>query len=256
MGGFIPTCYALTFVEIAKLEVYMMSNKTIHPGLIRAYREAKYVVEYLEPIVLGIGQANQKIKELLEVFEVTTAAFITAFNPYSEVLSDTENEQAQNQLVSDIERLGCELVYGYGQDMAEQWPREQSLLALGITESQAETLADKYGQNGFVWIGSLDAFPVLRLRHSIGLPTSGDFALWLNGLPKELTDKAKDLSSLEQAWLMSVSEEEQAHWLDPNSWDLNKPWPLAKPDGSAMGIGTELDRVFKLIAAGQSQIVR
>ena len=256
MGGFIPTCYALTFVEIAKLEVYTMSNKTIHPGLIRAYREAKYVVEYLEPIVLGIGQANQKLKELLEVFEVKTAAFITAFNPYSEVLSDAENEQAQNRLVSDIEGLGCELVYGYGQDMAEQWPREQSLLALGITESKAEILADKYGQNGFVWIGSLDAFPVLRLRYPIGLPTSSDFALWLNGLPKELTDKAKDLSSLEQAWLMSVSEEEQAHWLDPNSWDLNKPWPLAKPDGSAMGVGTELDRVFKLIAAGQSQIVR
>ena len=55
---------------------------------------------------------------------------------------------------------------------------------------------------------------------------------------------------------MSVTNSEQKHWLDTDSWDLNKVWPLAKPDGSAMGIGTELDRVFKLIAAGQSQIIR
>jgi len=234
----------------------MTSNKTIPPGLIRAYREAKYVVGIDSPIVLRIGQVNRQLKILLETHKVTTAAFITAFNPYSEVLNDDQNQAAQNSLIEDIQKLGLAVINGYGQDMAEEWPREDSVLALGITESLAEGLADKYGQNGFVWIGSLDAFPALRLRYPIGLPTSGDFAQWLSGLPSNLNAVAKGLSSLDQAWLMSVSEAEQAHWLDPESWDLNKPWPLAKPDGSTMGIGTELDRVFKMIAAGQSQIVR
>jgi hypothetical protein len=234
----------------------MTSNKTIHPGLIRAYREAKYVVGMDSPIVLRIGQVNRQLKILLETRKVTTAAFITAFNPYSEVLNDEQNQAAQNSLIEDIQKLGLAVINGYGQDMAEEWPRESSVLALGITESLAEGLADKYGQNGFLWIGSLDAFPALRLRYPIGLPTSGDFAQWLSGLSSNLNVVAKGLSSLDQAWLMSVSAAEQAHWLDPNSWDLNKPWPLAKPDGSAMGIGTELDRVFKLIAAGQSQIIR
>lgn len=233
----------------------MTSNKTIHPGLIRAYREAKYVIGMDTPIILRIGQANRQLENLLHAHKVATAAFITAFNPYSEVLNDEQNQATQNSLLMDIKKLGLTVVDGYGQDMAEEWPRESSILALGITESQAEGLADKYGQNGFVWIGSLDAFPALRLRYPIGLPASGDFAQWLSGLPSNLNAVAKGLSSLEQAWLMSVSEVEQAHWLDPESWDLNKPWPLAKPDGSAMGIGTELDRVFKLIAAGQSQIV-
>lgn len=233
----------------------MTSNKTIHPGLIRAYREAKYVIGMDTPIILRIGQANRQLKNLLDAHKVATAAFITAFNPYSEVLNDEENQAAQNSLLMDIQKFGLKVVDGYGQDMAEEWPRESSVLALGITESQAEGLADKYGQNGFVWIGSLDAFPVLRLRYPVGLPTSGDLAQWLSGLPSNLNAVAKGLTSQDQAWLMSVSEAEQAHWLDPESWDLNKPWPLAKPDGSAMGIGTELDRVFKLIAAGQSQIV-
>ena len=234
----------------------MTSNKTIHPGLIRAYREAKYVVGIDSPIVLRIGQVNRQLKILLQTRKVTTAAFITAFNPYSEVLNDDQNQAAQNSLLVNIQKMGLAVISGYGQDMAGEWPREASVLVMGVTESQAEGLADKYGQNGFVWVGSLDVFPALRLRYPIGLPTSGDFAQWLSQLPSNLVATAKELSSLDQAWLMSVSEAEQAHWLDHDSWDLNKPWPLAKPDGSTMGIGTELDRVFKMIAAGQSQIVR
>ncbi len=234
----------------------MTSNKTIHPGLIRAYREAKYVVGIDSPIVLRIGKASHQLKSLLDTHKATTAAFITAFNPYSEVMSDDQNHAAQKSLLVDTQKLGLSAIEGYGQDMAEEWPREASFLVLGITESQAEGLADKYGQNGYVWVGSSDALPVLRLRHPIGLPSSEDYALWLSNLPAKLLIVAESLNDLDKAWLMSVSEEEQAHWLDPDSWDLNKPWPLSKPDGSAMGIGTELDRVFKLIAAGQSQIVR
>ena len=159
-------------------------------------------------------------------------------------------------MIKDIKALGLRSINGFGQDIAEQWPKEPSILILGITESQAEVLADKYSQNAFIWIGSLDAFPTLRLRHPIALPTSDELTEWLSKLAINLLRKAKQLSPLDQAWIMSVSDSEQIHWLDPDSWNLNKVWPLAKPDGSAMGIGTELDRVFKLIAAGQSQIVR
>lgn len=234
-----------------------MSNtkRRIYPHLIRAYREAKYVVEDENPVIMRIGEANSSIKKILATNKVTTAAFITAFNPYSETFSDEQNKAAQDSLLADIKKLGLITISGYGQDVAGEWPKEKSFLVLGITESQAEILADQYGQNAFVWIGTADAFPVLRLRHPIGLPTSGDFAVWLRSLPANLLDRAQKLSSLEQAWLMSVSELEQAHWLVPDSWDLNKPWPLGKPDGSAMGVGTELDRVFKLISAGQSPIV-
>ena len=186
----------------------------------------------------------------------TTAAFITAFNPFSKVQTDQENLQAQNELLKDVKGFGFEAINGYGQDIAEEWPREDSILIIGLTESQAETLADKYSQNAFIWIGSTDAFPALRLRHPIALPTDDELVKWLKNLPSNLALKAKELSQLDQAWLISTSDKEQHHWLDTDSWDLNRPWPLAKPDGSAMGIGTELDRMFKLIAAGQSQIAR
>ena len=229
---------------------------SISPILVRAYREAKYVVEDKNPITILIGECNQNLRALLKEHKVFTAALITAFNPHSNILSIEENSKSQSHLLEDIRRLGLKTIGGYGQDIAEEWPKEISLLVLGITEAQAETLADRYSQNGFIWVGSTEAFPALRLRYPIALPTNIELINWISCLPPNLSSNAKRLSPLEQAWLMSVPESEQLHWLEPNSWDLNKVWPLAKPDGSAMGIGTELDRVFKLIAAGQSQIVR
>jgi len=228
---------------------------SISPNLIRAYREAKFVVQSNTPITLLVGQCNKDLSALLRDHKKTTAAIITAFNPFSKVQTDQENLQAQNELLKDVKGFRFEAINGYGQDIAEEWPREDSILIIGLTESQAETLADKYSQNAFIWIGSTDAFPALRLRHPIALLTDDELAKWLKKLPSNLALKAKELSQLDQAWLMSTSDREQQHWLDTDSWDLNRPWPLAKPDGSAMGIGTELDRVFKLIAAGQSQMV-
>lgn len=229
---------------------------SISPNLIRAYREGIYVVETQSPITLLISQCNPDLGTLLKEHKVSKAAFITAYNPYSKIKTDQENLEAQNSLVEDIKKLGFKYIEGFGQDVAGNWPQEISVLVLGITETQAEVLADEYAQNGFIWIGSVEAFPSLRLRHPIALPTSDELSEWLSKLPTNLSNKAELMSPLDQAWVMSVSDSEQLHWLDKDSWDLNTVWTLAKPDGSAMGVGTELDRVFKLIAAGQSLIVR
>jgi len=53
---------------------------------------------------------------------------------------------------------------------------------------------------------------------------------------------------------MTVSEGEREHWLFPQYWDLNKPWPLATPDGTAISAGTEMDRMFKLTASGLEKL--
>jgi hypothetical protein len=71
-------------------------------------------------------------------------------------------------------------------------------------------------------------------------------------LAAEESAVAVALSPRDQADLMTVSDAERRHWLFPSTWRLDQPWPYARPDGSAMGIGTELDRNFKLIAAGMT----
>ncbi|MBU3545453.1 DUF3293 domain-containing protein [Polynucleobacter sp. MWH-Mekk-B1] len=230
------------------------ANIGIHPLLIKAYREAKFVVGTNNPITLFIGSSNKDLSKILEKHGVTTAAFITAHNPYSQPLDVDGNANVQSQLIKDVDSGGYIYINGYGVDTADQWTREESILILGITETEAEKLSDKYQQNAFVWIGTKDAYASLRLRRPIQVPSNEEMDTWIAGLTNDQQSEARKLSALEQAWLLTTSDEEQAHWLCPVAWDLNKNWPLAKPDGSAMGIGTELDRMFKIIAAGQSQI--
>ena len=118
----------------------------------------------------------------------------------------------------------------------------------------AEILADEFGQNAFIWINNSDGFVSLRLRFEIGVLSNKELEDWLDSLSSPFKDFAQNLSLHEQSLILSTPIYEQEHWLNPNCWDLNKPWPLARPDGTAMGIGTELDRIFKLIAAGIQKI--
>jgi hypothetical protein len=104
--------------------------KKISPCLIRAYREAKYVVEHISPITLHVGQSSLRLSSLLKEHQVNTAAFITAYNPYSNVLSEQENISAHNSLIKDINALGLQTFHGFGQDLNEQWPKERSVLIL------------------------------------------------------------------------------------------------------------------------------
>ena len=94
----------------------------------------------------------------------------------------------------------------------------------------------------------------LRLRFAISEPKQDEVQDWIETLPVPLQGNAQARTIKEQALLMSVPRTEQLHWLNPHGWDLNQVWPLACPDGSAMGIGTEMDRMFKLIAAGIQKV--
>lgn len=58
--------------------------RSISPKLIKAYREAIYVVHLGDrEIALQVGKVSAELAELMKDWEVSTAAFLTAFNPYS-----------------------------------------------------------------------------------------------------------------------------------------------------------------------------
>ena len=232
------------------------NNHVIDPALIKAYRQAVYEVQTnKQDHSLRIGEVNHQLVEVMKQRQVTTAAYLTAFNPYSQQLSLDENIVAQEHLVADLDSLAISYLKGRGRDAAELWPAEPSVLALGITLLDAEIIADRYGQNAFVWIGNLDGFVSLRLRYPILIPNANEIEKWISYLPSHLKAFAKTVNASELAWIMTVNDQDLEHWLNPNSWDLNQPWPLATPDGSAMGVGSELDRMFRLINAGVQRLI-
>lgn len=232
-----------------------LNNRIIAPQLVRAYREARYSVTHNQSVIeLRIGEVNTALVQLMRERKVSTAAVLTAHNPYSDRKSQADNTSAQQELLQALTKQGIATLSALGFDPNNAWEPETSVLALGISLQYAEALADQYGQNGFVWVNNTDGFVSLRLRYAIGVASNDEVAVWIESLPEELGHYAGQLPISEQSLIMSTPALEQAHWLAPEQWDLNKTWPLARPDGTAMGIGTEMDRMFKLIAAGIQRI--
>lgn len=226
-------------------------NDGIAPGQLLAYRQARYVVASCEvECVLQIHVASAGLAAFMRERSISTAAFLTAANPHSTPCSASDNAHAQHALQADLDALGCLTLVGRGEDPSGCWPPEPSVLALGIGPGEAAQLAIRYRQNAFVWIATPDAFCTLRLMRPLAVPCADDLAAWCALLPADEADAARQRSPMELAWLMSVSDIERRHWLLPQGWDLNRPWPLARPDGTVMHAGTELDRQFRLAAAG------
>jgi hypothetical protein len=129
----------------------MNSNKTIDTKLWKAYEETDFIVHTKPEFTLNIGQFSEQLKQVLNSHKVTSAAFITAYNPFSQQLSEDENLERQDKLVKEIQSRGLNMLRGSGQDPDQKWEAEPSLLILDIAFEAAKKLARTYEQNAFVW---------------------------------------------------------------------------------------------------------
>jgi hypothetical protein len=81
------------------------------------------------------------------------AAFITAWNPFSQQLSEQENKDRQQELKAKLKTRGLAFVDGIGQHPSNEWPGEPSLLIFNLNRESAKVLAAQYEQHAFVWSG-------------------------------------------------------------------------------------------------------
>lgn len=120
-------------------------------ALVEKYENADYIVEDDPPLVLRIGVQNDGIRILFASFNVESAAFITAWNPGSELLPWEDNQDRQMDLLAEIEKLRLNYFVGRGEDPGGDWA-EDSYLVLGLQRDDATSLAETFGQNAYVWI--------------------------------------------------------------------------------------------------------
>ena len=144
------------------LKVIGMDNSEIDVATIAAYRAAHYTVLSPEPFVMQVGEFSERLARLMASNGKTCAAFITAWNPYSEIASLEANSTAQVALTSDLKGHGLIAIPGFGSDPEKLWPGEESLLVLGLELQEAREIGIKYGQNAIVWVGQ-DVRPKLVL---------------------------------------------------------------------------------------------
>ena len=123
--------------------------------LIKAYNQTHYKVNgFQNPI--RIGKVLKELNSYLIQKGVNSWAYITAYNPFSEVLSEEDNEKRNSELLEDIKK-DYDYKDGIGVDPKGEWEGEKSFLILGIKKNDAMTLAMKYNQNAIIYgeIGSL-----------------------------------------------------------------------------------------------------
>ena len=115
--------------------------------LMQAYLNTTYRVDSLN-VKIRIGQIDEHLERILEVYGCSEWAFITACNPFSVLLKEDMNALRHLQLLRDVSPYTNFEGKGVGEDPA--WKPEKSLLIIGIGRESAMELGMKYGQNAIV----------------------------------------------------------------------------------------------------------
>lgn len=128
-----------------------MSKSAIPLETIAAYRATHYRVIDQIPFVLKIGRPSQHLQRLFRENDLHSAAFLTAWVPFSHPTSEADNRAAQARLENDISQNSLPVIAGEGLDPTGEWPGEPSVLALGLSLEAASSLRVQYQQNAIVW---------------------------------------------------------------------------------------------------------
>jgi hypothetical protein len=117
-------------------------------SLIEAYKNTKYKV-FESNLTIEVGKLNQELDDLLKKHESDKWAFITAYNPYSKVLTQDENKSRHNEMKELVRNYITFEGHGVGEDPT--WEPELSLLIIGITKDEASKIGKKFEQNAIVY---------------------------------------------------------------------------------------------------------
>jgi len=117
-------------------------------SLVSSYKETTYSVPELD-INIRFDEENKKLHQFLENSSKSSWVFITAWNPKSKLLSEKENYKRNRSLKKDLRHW--KFYNGIGIPDENEWSPEKSFFVLGISKSEADRLAKKYGQNAYVY---------------------------------------------------------------------------------------------------------
>jgi hypothetical protein len=134
----------------------------IPSDLIEAYRATHFTVLEPRPLTLRVDHHSAELAELFQEMGVSSAGYLTAWNPYSAETSAADNEAAQLSLIRRLSLEGYPTLKALGVDPAGEWPGEESVFVPGLGLERAKSLGVEFGQNAIVWAGP-DAVPQLVL---------------------------------------------------------------------------------------------
>lgn len=140
----------------------MYSESSLSPDLIDAFLGTDYRVYGQPAFTLKIGMPSYALEQLYQLHKQECAAFLTAWNPYSQSVSDAKNALLQQKLERELIRRSLRMIPGVGKHPRGKWEGEDSFLILGISLEDASVLGQDFQQNALVWC-DCDAIPQMVL---------------------------------------------------------------------------------------------
>lgn len=131
--------------------------------LVLSYLKTNFTV-FSPKIEIKIGTISDELNALLLLKNKQDWAYITASNPYSQILSDEENNERHEQLKETVKEYIVFEGEGVGED--PKWKPEISLLILGITKEDAISIGNQFQQNAII-VGALNKKSELVLLQPI-----------------------------------------------------------------------------------------
>ena len=115
----------------------------------QAYLASVYTI-FKPDFTIKINQFHPDLDEFLIDNNAFKWAFISAFNPYSKIVSKDQNEENHFLLKQQVNISKYYFVEGEGKPNNGSWFPEKSLFILGINEQKAVHLAQQFQQNAIV----------------------------------------------------------------------------------------------------------
>jgi hypothetical protein len=108
----------------------------------------KVMVDYTHSYDIRVGAKN--ILEDLNMPDIESWAYITAWNPLPITYSLEENRVRNQSLKNDLDAISLEYIDGVGMAIDGSW-QEESVFIKNISKEQAEHLAQKYEQVAYLF---------------------------------------------------------------------------------------------------------
>lgn len=121
----------------------------IDKSLLQAYQRADYVVPEIGEI-LHIGKSHPVLDAFLAQHLSEQWAFISAFNPYSNVKDELWNKARQQELKKLLLKEGYAFLEAYGRDPEGEWPPEDNFLVMDISAERAVAIGKAFEQNAIL----------------------------------------------------------------------------------------------------------
>jgi hypothetical protein len=114
----------------------------------KAFLETSYIINGEEDIVLKIGIMPEEL--LSEFPSISTWAFLTAWNPLPEILTQDENRARNIALKDELSAKGFSVRHGVGVSDTEDWS-EDSFFIADISLDVARSISSRFGQLAFLF---------------------------------------------------------------------------------------------------------